>query len=200
MSQPERANAPHAIVLAAGAGARFDGNKLLAPFRGAPLLVSAVRTALATHTESVLVVLGSGADALQHALDAVSTTRLRTVRNPDWREGLSGSLRCGLANLPDDATAILVFLGDMPNVSADLGDQALEVVGRGAPAAFPVFAGMPGHPVAMSPALFPALHALTGDQGARSVLAGLDDVVRIETDDVGCVHDVDTRDDLRRLA
>jgi len=59
-----------AIVLAAGAGSRFGGGKLVAPLAGRPLVAHAVTAAVASGIERVVVVLGADADAVESALRA----------------------------------------------------------------------------------------------------------------------------------
>ncbi|MGB5779928.1 MAG: nucleotidyltransferase family protein [Allopontixanthobacter sediminis] len=189
----------HAIVLAAGAASRFDGAKLVAPFAGQPLVCRAVGAALDSRVERVTVILGSRADEVEAALEPLRDKRLELVRCADWQDGLSASLRCGLSHLPDCRAAV-IFLGDMPNVSAALADRVLKTVMDGAPAAFPEYGGSPGHPVAIASDLFRSLERLKGDQGARAFLEGTKGVVRLTTGDAGCVQDVDTRHDLTRLA
>ena len=187
----------HAIVLAAGAGRRFGGGKLCSQFRGRPLVTWAVEAALATRVAGVTVVLGADADRVGMALSAFQDERLRTVTCPEWNDGLSRSLICGLESLPPDARAVLLFLGDMPNVSSGLADQLLGAVLSGAPAAMPVCEGLPAHPVAIASGLFPGLHGLAGDKGARSFLRDVSGAVQIQTDDCASLFDVDRREDLR---
>ena len=200
MSRSDGSTGCHALVLAAGAATRFAGPKLTADFRGRPLIVWPVETALASPVEAVTVVLGSGADEVQAALDAVAEGGLRSVRCADWRNGLSASLRCGLASLPSDCRAALIFLGDMPNVNAATAARLIVAVLDGAPAALPEFAGMPGHPVAIASSLFDHLQALDGDRGARALLEHTEGVVRVQVDDPGCIQDIDTREDIHGLA
>lgn len=188
-----------AVVLAAGAATRFQGVKLLASFRGRPLVCWPVAAALASRVKSVTVVLGSEADAITAALEPLADNRLSLVRCERWRDGLSASLKHGLAALPSDTRAALIFLGDMPNLDPSLADRVLVEVLGGAPAAFPQFDQTPGHPVALSSSLFPAIGRLEGDQGAQKVLTASKDVVHIMTNDPGCIDDVDTRRDLKRL-
>ncbi|API60103.1 hypothetical protein BSL82_12965 [Tardibacter chloracetimidivorans] len=200
MSQPDAHARCHGIVLAAGAATRFDGVKLLADFRGQPLITWPVRTALDSPVDGVTVVLGSHADEVEAVLKPFQTPRLNIVRCARWSDGLSASLKCGLAALPRDCRAALIFLGDMPNLDARLAGRVLAEVLDGAPAAIPEFGRMPGHPVAVSSGLFEQLGMLDGDRGARSVLENLDGVVRVETDKPGCIQDVDTKKDLDGLA
>lgn len=187
----------HAIVLAAGAASRFGGGKLTAPWRGEPLIRWSLRAALATQVEGVVLVTGCGAQNVQSAIFDLDDPRLRIVEAAAWAEGLSASLRTGLAALPADARAVAIFLGDMPAVDPHLADRLLDAVLSGAPAARTHSPLGPAHPTAFAAELFPKLRAVVGDQGGRSVLAALGDaVVTIESDDLGAVFDVDRREDL----
>jgi molybdenum cofactor cytidylyltransferase len=189
----------HAIVLAAGAGRRFGGRKLLAPWRGAPLLQGAVRAALGTRTERVTVVLGADAREVRGAMVGLDDPRLATVTAADWRAGLSASLRAGVRALPDDASACVVFLGDMPEASAALADALLDRVEAGAPAARPAHAAGPAHPIAFGRGVFTGLMVLTGDRGARDLLCALGEAVaHIPVSDDGAVFDIDHPGDLER--
>ncbi|WP_158266547.1 nucleotidyltransferase family protein [Allosphingosinicella deserti] len=198
MLQPTLDPGTYAVVLAAGAARRFGGGKLTAMLNGRPLVSWSVEKALQTRVELVTVVLGADAEAVAGALP--SDVRLRVIVCPDWEEGLSRSLRCGVQTLPDHARALLLFLGDMPDVSSALADRMLRLVLDGAPAAMPVCDGQPAHPVAISAKLFPALRSLRGDQGARNVLRAASGAVEIATDERGSITDVDTEADLRSLA
>lgn len=199
MSRPELQQDCHAIVLAAGASVRFGGGKLTAPLRSRPLVAWATEAALSTCVETVTVVTGADGDRVQLALAPLRGPRLNVVKCGEWNEGLAASLRCGMDSLPAAARAALIFLGDMPDVSPDLGDRLLAEVLGGAPAALPVYRDVPGHPVAISNGLFPRLAELAGDRGARAVLSGLDGLIRMATDDAGCIRDIDTSGDLATL-
>lgn len=189
----------HAIVLAAGAGRRFGGRKLLAEWRGRPLILWAVEAALAARVERVTVVVGSDGEAVAAAFATLASERLVVVAASDWADGLSASLKAGVEALPPDAEAVAIFLGDMPGVSSAEADALLDAVEAGAPAARLRHPDGPAHPTASGRGLFPQLTALSGDQGARGVLAALGDaVVEITSDNPGAVFDVDTPNDLAR--
>lgn len=186
----------HALVLAGGAGRRFGGGKLTALWCGEPLVLAAVRTALAATVDTVTVVTGADARVAE-ALFAVTDARLRLVEAADWNEGMAASLRTGVAALPASAQAAVIFLGDMPLVPASLADRLLGAIMAGAPAAIIRSPQGPAHPVAFDVTLFPDLLRLRGDRGARSVLAALGDrVAVIDCNHPGVVFDVDEPQDL----
>ncbi|MCA6231862.1 MAG: nucleotidyltransferase family protein [Phenylobacterium sp.] len=190
-----------AIVLAAGAGRRFGGGKLLAPWRGAALVAGAVRAALATGVGPVIVVTGTDAEAVGKACETAAgpgaRARLRRVHAEDHAEGMGASLRTGVAALPPDIRGVFVFLGDMPDIPTEVFAPLVAAVEAGAPAAAPNFGGRRGHPVLFSAALLPVLARASGDAGAREVLARLGDrVARVACAHPGVLFDVDRPEDL----
>ena len=183
----------HALVLAAGAGARFGGGKLMAPWRGGVLIDGALDAAFAAPVESVHVVTGADARVALHA----RTRGAAVVQAADHADGLSASLKAGLAALPPDATGVLVLLGDMPRVPHAVLAPLVRALEAGAAAAAPQFQGRTGNPAALSAALFGKIGDLTGDRGARGLLEGLGAaLVLIPSDDPGVLFDVDRPEDL----
>ena len=189
-------------MLAAGAGRRFGGGKLLAPWRGRPLVAGAVRAALETPSDTVIVVTGTDAQAvgeacLEAAEKAGGASRLRLVHAPDHAEGMGASLRSGISALPPGTRGVFVFLGDMPGLPTGISAPLLEAVESGAPAAAPFHEGRRGHPVLFSAGLFPDLARAAGDAGARDVLLALGDgLALVNTESRGVLFDVDRPGDL----
>lgn len=155
-----------AIVLAGGAGRRFGGGKLLAPFRGRPLIAHAVAAARASLAAEVLVVTGCDAAAISQAIGP----GIAFVHAPDWAEGIAASLRAGLAALPPSAEAALICLGDMPLVTPGIIDRLI-LAARPGRVTVPVHRGRRGNPVLWPRTQFARLAALTGDAGGRAALA-----------------------------
>ncbi len=181
-----------AIVLAAGRSTRMGGpNKLLADIKGKPLVRIAVEEALASRADPVIVVTGHERDRVESVLAGLT---VRFVHNPDFAQGLSTSLKAGLAAVPADADGAIVCLGDMPQVRAALIDRliaALDPV-RGALIAIPTIAGKRGNPVVWSRRFFPELAALEGDVGARHLIGGYGEAVVEVPADAAAFVDVDT--------
>ncbi len=180
-----------AIVLAAGAGSRFGGGKLLADWRGRPLVLAAVEAALAAPVDGVIVVLGCEAPRVAAVLTALTDARLRLVIADDWAEGLSASLRAGVKSLPPDSTGFLLFLGDMPLIPSDLPRKVLSALDGGAPAVQPFHGETPAHPVGFAAALYGELQQLSGDAGAGALLRATPGVVRLPGAEAGASFDVD---------
>jgi len=186
----------HALVLAAGAGSRFGGSKLTSDFRGRPLIHWALDAASKTKVETITVVVGAPDDPLIDAISAFAEPRVTIVRCADSWRGQSASLKCGLRSLPADASAAIIFLGDMPLVSRSLAQQLLDAVLAGSAAALPSCRGLPAHPVAFARDLFEQICAIEGDRGARALLERVPGRLHVQTTDPGSTFDVDNGDDV----
>ncbi len=185
----------YAVVLAAGAGSRFGGSKLTAPWNGGVLLDGALAAAQAAPVAGVFVVTGAHADLVEKtvARSAGHRPSVSTIRCPDHASGMAASLRCGLAALPANAEGAFIFLGDMPHVAVALPDILLAAVRSGAIAASPVRRDRLGHPVLISRALFRAFFDGAGDGAGGAILRSLGaSLVRIMVDDDGVLTDIDT--------
>jgi len=190
-----------AVILAAGRSTRMGGaNKLLADddadSGGEAVIVRVAKAALASRADPVIVVTGHEAESVKQALDGLD---VRFTGNPDYRDGLSTSLRAGIGAVGEEAAGALVLLGDMPRVSAGLIDALIERFHAEGDNAIcrPVHGGRPGNPVLWPKDLFREIMAIEGDTGARALLGRFSERVRlVETEDAGIHFDIDTRADL----
>ena len=183
-----------ALILAAGAGRRFGGGKMLADLCGAPVIRRTTGAVLAAGFSDVVVVTGVQHGAVAAALDGLAC---RIVRSPDWEEGMAASIRSGIAATQADAKGLFVFLGDMPLVPTRLCATQAQMACESGYAARPRVAGKPGHPVCFTAAAMGDLAALRGDQGAAHTLKRkAADTAYLDTDDIGAVLDIDSAQDL----
>lgn len=165
-----------AIILAAGQSTRFRAaaglsvSKLVAPLAGRPLVRHVVEAALASQARPVFVVTGHAREEVMAALAGLPVTE---IRNPLYASGLASSLKAGIAAVPAAAQGALVLLGDMPLVSAALINGLIDVFAMRPEieAVVPVHAEKRGNPVLVGRQLFADVAELTGDQGARKILA-----------------------------
>lgn len=196
---------PYALVLAAGSGARFGGEKLQAPLRGRPLVAYVATTLAQAMANGILAggvaVVPPGDSGLGWSLD---TAGLRLVENPRAATGISSSLQTGLAALETiadpPAGAALIVLADQPFIR-------LEVIGRlvaewrtrrqSVRPRYQARPGEPGHPVLLDRADWSLAGELTGDRGLGGLLAGSRQPAAIDVP--GDNPDVDTPADLSRL-
>lgn len=186
------------LLLAAGAGRRMGRPKALVELAGRPLLLGALDALRAGGCAPLLVVVGAAADQVAELVPG----DVRTVRAPDWADGMGASLRAGLDALAGSpAPAVLVHLVDLPGVGA----AAIERLASAASAGPDVLAraayhGVPGHPVLLGRSHWAGVRAAaTGDAGARGYLAGHPALRLVECADVADPRDVDTPDALREF-
>ena len=187
-----------AILLAAGAGSRFGGGKLLAQYRGRPLIEAALASLKDAPVDETVVVVGDDAQRLREVCEPYG---FRVVENPEWGRGQSTSVRAGLRALGPEARAAVVLLADQPLVGAGALERLVEAFERGARIAVATYGRRPRNPVLFSREVWPLLEAeLSGDVGARSFLRRHSELVTpVPCDGVGDPADVDTVEDLRRL-
>lgn len=181
------------LLLAAGQGRRFGGDKLLHPLPdGTPLAVAAARRLRQACPRSIAVLRPE-----QRELAGLLLAEgLETVFCPAALDGMGHSLAAGVA-ASADAAGWLVALADMPFLQVDTLVRVADAVSGGAVLAAPFHDGRRGHPVGFAARWRAELLGLTGDEGARAILAAHKaDLLTIETDDAGCLRDVDTRADL----
>ncbi|MFZ9449371.1 MAG: NTP transferase domain-containing protein, partial [Alphaproteobacteria bacterium] len=191
--QPPRQPRIAAIVLAAGRSSRMaPANKLLVEVDGTPMARRAVDAAIGSQAVATIVVLGNDAARVRQALAGRDAT---IVEASDFAQGLSASLRAGLAALPADIDGVLVLLGDMPRVASAHLDRLIAAFapGEGRAICIPTHRAKRGNPILWDARFVPEMRALEGDQGARGLLgAHADQVCEVEMQDDAVLLDVDT--------
>jgi molybdenum cofactor cytidylyltransferase len=183
-----------AIVLAAGMSTRMGQNKLLLLFKGKPLIAHAVDTLLASEIDEIIVVLGNEADKVQEKLRG---RQVRLIENPDFREGLSTSVRAGVTAVSRQADGIMVYLADQPLLEpADVNRILRAFVhakNAGKSIVVPFFDRQRGNPVLLDSSYREAILGVVGDIGCKGVIKRYPDqvfVLQMESDHV--IRDMDT--------
>lgn len=180
-----------AVLLAAGQGRRFGGEKLLADLRGRTVIDHALDILDAFAFDAAVCVVRPNSSVTEHV-----ASRIRTVVNPHADLGMGTSLAVGVAALPP-VDAAFILLADMPDIPAGLFAQTVAATASGADIVVPVHNGQQGHPVLFARRCFPDLMALTGDTGAKAVIrSGAYTVVPVESDSPGILRDIDVPGDL----
>jgi len=200
------------VVLAAGMSTRMGRNKLLLTFRDKPLVVHAVDTLLASKAGEIIVVLGHESqkvwDQLEDYAGPVSNggqrRLVRLVKNPDYRDGLSTSVRTGVQAVSPEAEAIMIYLADQPLLepadvdriiaafaTAKVNDKMIVV---------PFFKGERGNPVLLDASLRDSILGIVGDVGCKGVIKRYPEkVYAIEMENDHVVRDVDDAQAYERL-
>lgn len=160
------------VILAAGVSARLGSPKQLLSYRGKNLLRHTVDEALGTGCQSVFVVLGAHVELLRKEL---KDKPVSIIENTGWQEGMASSIRCGLQSITNTILrpdSIIFMVCDQPHVSSSLLLKLLEKkneTGKFIVASH--YEDKIGIPALFHKSFFPALNALKGDKGARTLIA-----------------------------
>ena len=187
---------PHvAVVLAAGGSRRLGQPKQLLKRGGETLVHRAVRLALETQPQRVLLVVGGHAQAV---CDAVADLEVEVVMNTGWEEGLASSVRAAALALAGSQVRCLLLACDQPALQHSHLQQLLEGAAVSSSAcAATVHGDALGIPVVVSPEMLQQARELVGDRGLRAVLQRLPREALHVLEAGELQFDLDTPDDVQ---
>ena len=187
------------IILAAGRSARLGSPKQLLSYRGKTLLQHTIDTALESQASPILVVLGSGKDAIKKELEQ---KQVFILENSSWESGMASSISYGITNLQElapESKAVILMVCDQPFVNAKLlnnlitkhKDTRQSIVASS-------YANTLGTPALFHQSLFSELLVLEGESGAKSLIKKYSLQTGFVSFDQGSI-DIDTRENYRNL-
>jgi CTP:molybdopterin cytidylyltransferase MocA len=181
------------LLLAAGQGSRLGRPKALVEIGGLSLAERGVSLLRDGGANPVVMVTGAA---------PVSLPGVITAHNPEWQTGMGSSLREGLQTLPADRDAVVIALVDQPLIGPEAVRRLIAAFLAGAEVAVACYQGRPRNPVLIGRAHWAeAAAAAQGDAGARRFLRARPELVTaVECGDVGRPDDLDTPEDLLRIA
>jgi molybdenum cofactor cytidylyltransferase len=187
---------PVVVVLAAGRGSRFGArdHKLAQMLGTSSMLATSLRKVLASHLPMVVVTTPALAELARRSVATRDIVVVPEVGTPGPEPlGMGYSIACGVAARPE-AAGWLILPGDMPMIQpATLRAVARELTDH--TVVYAQHRGRRGHPVGFAAELYSELVALSGDEGARRLVARYP-AHGVEVDDPGVLIDIDTEDDL----
>lgn len=189
------------LLLAAGSARRFGGasSKLVQDLGGRPVIRWSAEVLLGADIAELLVVVPQSHAEIARALDGLD---VRFVPNGNAHRGIGASIACGTAAVSHATQAVLIALGDEPELSAETVSDvvaAYRSASHGVAIVAPRYGDVPGHPALFDRSVFPELLALDGDHGARSIIDRDPGRVAIVQLAAPAPRDVDTVQDLARL-
>lgn len=190
---------PTVVVLAAGRSARFGAgrHKLAQPLGAASVLSRTLACAIASRLRTVVVTTAAFVDV---ARSSVATRDVVVLPDADGEAapslGMGTSIAAGV-KASADSSGWLVLPGDMPLVQPATLLAVARALDEHA-VAFAQHGGRRGHPVGFAAELYPELAELSGDEGARRIIARYP-AFAVDVDDGGILVDIDTEDDLDAL-
>ena len=186
----------HAVLLAAGRSERMGrNNKLLLIVDGIPLVRKSAINILNSNVTSMTVVTGFDENKI---INALSGLNVNFVKNINFREGLSSSLKAGLANITPTPSAVIICLADMPKIQPEHINQLIENFDplKGWEICIPTNNGKRGNPVLIGSRFFPYIFETSGDFGAKQVMKQHSDkIVEVEIGTSDIHFDIDTQDE-----
>jgi molybdenum cofactor cytidylyltransferase len=200
------------VLLAAGMSTRMGRNKLLLTFRDKPLVVHAVDTLLASKAGEIIVVLGHESEKIWDQLEDYAgqapnrgqSRRVRLVKNADYRDGLSTSVRAGVEAVSRETGAIMIYLADQPLLEPADVDRIITAFttakAEDKMIVVPFFKGERGNPVILDASLRDSILGIVGDVGCKGVIKRYPEkVYAIEMENDHVVRDVDDVQAYERL-
>jgi molybdenum cofactor cytidylyltransferase len=170
---------------------------------GRPFVARIVQTLRQAGVTDLAVVTGRDHQAVLDALrEAALSPPPIVVRNPDPSRGQLSSLLLGMdAVLDPAAEGLLVTLVDVPMVAVSTVTAVIEAWRRTrAPIVRPAIGERHGHPVIFDRVLFDELRRAPMDAGAKTVVRAHEPgILNVAVDDEGCLTDVDTPEDYRKI-
>lgn len=173
-------------------------NKLLMPFSDKTIIETVISNIMASGVDNILVVLGAYYDEL---LPVIKTMNVNHCYNGNWAQGMLSSIQCGLHNLPPEAGAFVLCLGDQPAIPGSLPKSMISEYRKGKSGiVVPVYKGRRGHPVIISRGYEQEIQELSGNNGLNELIkrhAG--DIAEFETDVKDILKDIDNMQDYLEL-
>ncbi|HEY2822640.1 MAG TPA: nucleotidyltransferase family protein [Candidatus Acidoferrum sp.] len=191
-----------AVILSGGASQRMGSPKALLPYRGKTFLEHLLEVSTHPKITERRVVLGPDAETIRADVPLPDS---EIVVNAEWEKGQLSSIHAAIRSLPgsDEVDGMILFLIDHPAISSTLVDKLIARFYDTTPRpriVLPKFKDRRGHPVIFSSQTFLSLLDAPLETGARAVvLQNVDHLAAIETDEEGCVLNVNDAASLERL-
>jgi len=187
-----------AIVLAAGEAKRMGELKQLLPMGQSTILEKTIENVVASRVDETIVVLGYEAERI---IPRINRAPVKIVVNPFYQNGMSTSIITGLTAVEANADAVMLVLGDLPFIEAQVINQILdEFRSHNKGILIPTHRGKRGHPIIISLRYKAELLDIKGDMGAREIVSRhSEDVHLVEVGSPRISMDIDTEEDYKSL-
>lgn len=169
-----------AVILAAGLSKRMGGPKLFLPYKGKPLFLQAVETAVSSGLDPVILVVGKFEEQFR---EYIPSKHVSILKNDEYQSGMGSSLKHGINRLKGNAIAAFVFLADQPFIPSivplEIMKQYKQERSKGYLIFQPKYMEKEGHPVLFDADLFDEFRDLQGDIGGRHIIRKHQDQLKV---------------------
>lgn len=188
-----------AMILAAGESRRMGRPKLLLPYGRTTIIEAVIRRVVSSRVDEVLVVLGSRWRTIKRKIEHLPVT---TAVNPRYKQGMLSSVVRGIAALPRRCRAVVIVLGDQPELRPGVVNRLLRAYRqRKKGIIVPVYRGKRGHPFLLDLRYRKEIAALNPEVGLRELLQRHpEDILEILVPDANILYDIDNPDDYKKAA
>jgi molybdenum cofactor cytidylyltransferase len=184
------------VILAAGSAERMGALKQTLPVNGVPSIKLVASATIKSGLSPVLVVTGAENDTVEHQIEGMN---VQIVFNPDWRDGMSTSIKAAIRSLPPETSSAVFMLCDQPLIPIPLIHELVETSAKTlAPIIAPYFGEVRGNPVLFDKTTFEDLLRITGDVGGRAIFSKYP-IRKVKWDDHSSFFDMDTPEDYEKI-
>ena len=187
------------IILAAGQSKRMkEINKLLININNKIMIKNIIDNAIKSNATDNIIVLGHENEKVEKIIG----NNIIVSINPNYKKGLSTSLKNGISALPEDCDAAIIILGDMPKISFNLINSLIKKFDpeNNINIVTPSYQGKRGNPILIGRKFFPDILNLKGDVGAKSIISNHEnELFDIPQKDSSALIDIDTKTDLKKI-
>jgi molybdenum cofactor cytidylyltransferase len=190
-----------AVVLAAGLSTRMGRPKLILPWGSSSVIGQVVTTLAQAQVDEIVVVTGAARMEVEAAVRQGGLEAVRTVFNPRFAENdMLVSLQAGIAVLGDQVDAVLVVLGDQPQIEVEVVRLLVKAYQtEGCPLLVPSYQMHRGHPWVVDRTLWPdLLYAPVGSTMRDFLHAHERQITCIAVSSPSILRDLDTPEDYAR--
>jgi len=187
-----------AIILAAGESKRMRQPKMLLPWGDGTVISHVIATFREAGLEEILVVTGGAKDRVE---DAISHFKVKTVFNEQFSRGeMLSSIQCGIRALTHQTQAMLIGLGDQPQIQARSVQMVCDAYRETrSNIVVPSFQMRRGHPWLVARPFLGDLLKMESSNSPRDFLNTHNiNIQYVNVNDPGILADLDTPEDYQR--
>jgi len=196
------------ILLAAGQSLRMKGeNKLSKEINGIPLIKYAVKNILGSAIDELIIVLGHEKEVIESIIE--KNKKIKFVYNPEFKNGLSSSIKTGLHHVAKQSKAFFICLGDMPDVNQNIYNKLIKSkfkynkklkLNHKKEIVVPTYNDQQGNPVLFAITMKNKIMEIDGDNGAESIIQlNKDTTLYVPFVNDGIILDFDTQESFNTL-